>query len=108
MKTIVVETGVGLPRRELGVDLGAGAGSGCERTTRLRQRAAERRAALHEVLDLGRLRARVVVRARPSGWSSGIGSCRRSRKIAQLGLGQLLGLVGDVAGLDAGARASSP
>ena len=61
-KTIVVETGVVLPAANSASTSAAGAGSGFARTTRLRERPAERPAALHQVLDLLGLGARVVVR----------------------------------------------
>ena len=100
VKTIVVETGVSEPPANSLSTLAGGAGSGCDRTTRFGIEPAERLAPLAEVLDLLGVGARVVVRR--------VLELRvRDRQLEpvaedlQLGLGQLLRLVGDVAGLDA-------
>ena len=107
VKTIVVETGVSEPAGELLVDAVGRRRQRRRADDALRERAAERLAPLAEVLDLLRVGARVVVRR--------VLELRvRDRQLEpvaedlQLGLGQLLRLVGDVAGLDARARASSP
>ena len=104
-KTIVVETGVWLPAANSASTSGAGAGSGARLDPALRDRAVERPAPLQQVLDLLGLRARVVVRR----VLEGVVRDRQLEPVAEdleLGLAELLGLVGDVAGLDA--RAQGP
>ena len=86
--------------RELLVDLGCGRGQRPGADDALRDGAAERCAALAQVLDLLGLGARVVVR----GFLELLVRDRQLQPVAedlQLLLRQLLGLVGDVAGLDA-------
>ena len=62
VKTIVVDTAVWLPRRELGVDLGRRGRQRRRPDDPARDRAAERLAALPEVLDLLGVGTGVVVR----------------------------------------------
>ena len=101
MKTIVVETGSRCPLANSASTAAAGAGSGLARTMRLGQRAAQRAAALHQVLDLLGLGSGVVVRRV-------LELVVRDRQLdpvaedAELLLGELLGLVGHVPGLDPG------
>ena len=104
-KTIVVDTGVVLPAANSASTAAAGAGSGDGAHDPAGQRATQRSPALDQVLDLVRVGTRVVVgrflerRVRD----------RQLEPVAEdleLGLVELLGLVGDVAGLDA--RAERP
>ena len=102
-KTIVVETGVALPAENSASTAGAGAGSGSARTVRRGQRPTEHPTPLDEVADLFGIGARVVVRR----FLERVVGDRQLEAIAedaQLGLVELLRLVGDVAGLDAGAE----
>ncbi len=100
-KTIVVDTGVWLPAANSASTSGAGAGSGSALTCRRGIGPPSARRRSMQVLDLLGLRARVVVRGVLEGRRPAIGRWSRSRKTLQLGLAELLGLVGDVAGLDA-------
>ena len=95
------------PGRELGVDRRVGLRQRRGPHDAARQRPAERLAALAEVAHLLRVGPGVEVRR----VLELVVRDRQLEAVAEdleLGLGQLLRLVGDVAGLDAGARASSP
>jgi hypothetical protein len=103
VKTIVVETAVWLPPVNSSSTLAGGVGRGALRTTRRGSGPPELAAALLEVLDLLGVRSGVVVRRV-------LQLAVRDRQLepvaedAQLVLRELLRLVGDVAGLDAGAE----
>ena len=96
---------VWLPAANSASTSGAGAGQRRGLDATLRDRPVERPASLQEVLDLLGLRAGVVVRR----VLERVVRDRQLQPVAEdleLGLAQLLGLVGDVAGLDA--RAEGP
>ena len=102
-KTIVVLTGEVDPRGELGVRLERRGRQGEGPHDPLRQRAAERAPPLQEVLDLLGVGTRMEV----GGVLDLLVGDRQLEAVAedqQLGLGELLRLVGDVATLDAGAQ----
>ena len=87
--------------RELGIDRGGRSRQRRRSHDPARQRPAQRAASLDEVLDLLGIRARVVVRR----VLEGLVRDRQLEAVAEdpeLGLVELLGLVGDVAGLDPG------
>jgi len=100
--TIVVLTAVEEPR-ELRVGLRDGGRQRPAPDDALRQLTAERPTPLQEIAHLLGIGARVVVR-RLRELLVGDRELQPVAEDAQLGLGQLLGLVGDVATLDAGAE----
>ena len=100
VKTIVVETGVSEPAANSSSTSVGRRRQRLRADDALRDRAAERLAPLAEVLDLLRVGAGVVVR-RVLDLRVGDRQLEPVAEDLQLRLGQLLRLVGDVAGLDA-------
>ena len=93
-------TAVALPAANSASIVGATAAEQLRPDDPLRERPAEARPALAQVADLLRVRARVVVR-RVLELVVGDRQLEPVAEDLELGLGQLLGLVGDVARLDA-------